>query len=86
MRMCNPNFLRALWPAFLIALAATGVLFSAVDPQDVLLFGHPLVASREAIYTVGLFVLWLICWLASALNLWLFGCRRDTDEDEELAA
>ncbi len=73
MRACNPNFLRALWPAFLVALPATALLFSAVNPREVMLFGAPAPISDLGMYTVTFFVLWLLCWAASALNLWLFG-------------
>ncbi|MDE2254245.1 MAG: hypothetical protein KGL42_08290 [Betaproteobacteria bacterium] len=82
MRACNPNFLRALWPAFLVALPATGLLFSAVDPREVMLFGAPAQISGLGMYTVTFLVLWLLCWVASALNLWLFGCRRDPQWDD----
>ncbi|MBW4047770.1 MAG: hypothetical protein HIU89_07510 [Proteobacteria bacterium] len=82
MRACNPNFLRALWPAFLVALPATALLFSAVDPREVMLFGAPAQISGLGMYTVTFLVLWLLCWVASALNLWLFGCRRDPQWDD----
>ncbi len=83
-RLCNPNYFRALWPAFLVALPAAGLVFSAVDPRAVLLFGQEMPFSRPAMYTVSFLALWLLCWAASALNLWLFGCRRaDTDWDDE---
>lgn len=83
-RSCNPNYFRALWPAFLVALPATGLVFSAVDPRDVLLFGQETSFSRLGMYTVSFFALWLLCWLASALNLWMFGCRRDSGWDDEI--
>lgn len=83
MRTCNPNYLRALWPAFLIAFPATALLFSAVDPRDVMLFGQPAAFSHLGMYTVTFLLLWLLCYSASVLNLWLFGCRRDPQWDDD---
>ena len=36
-----------LWPAFLVAAAATGVFFSLFDPQEFWLFGEHLEISRQ---------------------------------------
>jgi hypothetical protein len=82
MSKCNPNFFRALWPAFLVALPGTALLFSLIDPADVMVFGAPVEISRAAIYSIGFAGLWLLCWTASVLNLWLFGCRRDAANGE----
>ena len=83
MPRCNPNFFRALWPAFLTAIPGAALLFSAVDPRDMELFGTDVVLSRPAMYSLGFVLLWLLCWAASAINLWLFGCRRDSDADAQ---
>ncbi len=69
-----------MWPAFLVALPATALLFSAVDPRSLVLFGVPMTFSRIGAYTVGLFVLWLLCWATSVLNLWMFGGPLDDDD------
>jgi uncharacterized paraquat-inducible protein A len=53
-----------------------------VDPHEVVLFGVPSGASRLGMYSVSFLLLWLLCWAASAINLWLFGCRRETQWDE----
>ena len=39
--------------------AATAVVFSVMDPGELNFFGHPVEASRHAVYTVGFLVAWL---------------------------
>ncbi len=74
MRRCDADYLRALWPAFLVALAASGVMFSALDPVH-----HAPTALAHwppaLLYSLGFFGQWLACWTASALNLWLLARR-----------
>lgn len=72
-----------LWPAFLMGGAATAVVFSVVDPGDLSFFGHPVEASRQAIYTIGFLVAWLFCALSSGLTLYTMPIHlSDTDELE----
>ena len=75
------NYWRALWPSFLVALPAAALLFGSIDPQDLVLFGVPLALSRGGTYTVTFVALWLLCWAASVLNLWMFGHSADDDAD-----
>jgi hypothetical protein len=49
-----------LWPSFLTAVVATGVFFSAFDPDDLFPFGADLEVSRLGVYTVGFLLFWLI--------------------------
>jgi hypothetical protein len=49
-----------LWPAFLMATVAEGVFFSMIDPHELVVVGLHLADSREAAYTVGFFVFWLL--------------------------
>ena len=44
-------FIWVLWPSFLIAAIAEAVLFTAIHPEEILLFGAPLAISHEGIYT-----------------------------------
>lgn len=60
-----------LWPSFLAAGVGVGIIFSLVDPAELVVLGRPVHASRVAIYTAGFFVLWVICALASALSSFL---------------
>ncbi|MDH3560870.1 MAG: hypothetical protein OEN52_07950 [Gammaproteobacteria bacterium] len=49
-----------LWPSFLTAIVATGLFFSAFDPDDLIPFGADPEVSRLGIYTIGFFLFWLI--------------------------
>ena len=62
------NLMWVLWPSFLMAGAASAVVFALVDPLDVLFLGH-LQAGRLTVYTVGFFLFWLMAALSSALTL-----------------
>ncbi|MEC5218324.1 hypothetical protein RCH09_003293 [Actimicrobium sp. GrIS 1.19] len=60
-----------LWPAFLVAAAATGAFFSLFDPGDLLqLVGHTELPALAA-YTLGFFFFWLGCSLAGMLTYYL---------------
>lgn len=72
-----------LWPAFLMGGAATALVFSVVDPGDLSVFGHPIEASRQAVYTVSFLMAWLFCALSSGLTLYTMPIKlADTDELE----
>ena len=60
-----------LWPAFLLACALEVLVFALVDPGDLNWRGEALGASRQAVYTVGFFVFWLLAMGAGALTLLL---------------
>lgn len=60
-----------LWPAFLLASATELVVFALVDPGELHWNGEPLGLSRQAIYTLGFFVFWLLAIGSSALTLLL---------------
>jgi membrane protein DedA with SNARE-associated domain len=64
-----------LWPAFLVAAAANALFFTAFDPHDLTLFGAPVEASREVMYTLGFFAFWAIAVASSALTCYLGGGR-----------
>jgi hypothetical protein len=49
-----------LWPSFLTAVVATGVFFSAFDPDDLFPFGADLEISRLGVYTIGFLLFWLV--------------------------
>ena len=63
--------IRVLWPAFLVAGLAEGLLFTLIDPEDLIFFGHPVEASHEGVYTVTFFVLWALCALSSGLSVYI---------------
>jgi len=60
-----------LWPSFLIAAIAEAAFFSAIHPEEILLFGQPLAISNEGIYTLGFFVMWAFCAASSALTVFV---------------
>lgn len=57
-----------LWPAFLMSAVAEGVFFSMIDPQELTIVGIHLADSREAAYTVGFFLFWVLFSLCSGLT------------------
>jgi hypothetical protein len=58
-----------LWPSFLAAIIAEGLVFSLLKPEDLLLFGQPHQLSNEAVYSIGFFSFWAICAVSSALSI-----------------
>jgi hypothetical protein len=57
-----------LWPAFLVAGVADGIVFSLFDPQEMHLFGEPLELSRIGVYSIGFFLFWAFGAASSALT------------------
>ena len=57
-----------LWPGFLVAIPAVGVLFTLVDPADVHLFGRSFEGSRLGAYTIGFVFFWIVGAGCSALT------------------
>jgi hypothetical protein len=82
--MIRKNTIRVLWPSFLVAGVATGLLFAAVDPEDVAVFGHQLEASTEAVYSIGFLLFWALCALSSALTLVISPRRPEDDGEDDL--
>jgi hypothetical protein len=64
--------MQVLWPSFLVATAAVGLVFSMIDPEELVFVGIQLAESREATYTVGFFLFWALFALSSGLT-WLLG-------------
>lgn len=60
--------MQVLWPAFLMAIVAEGMLFSMVDPQELVIVGLPLADSRDAAYTVGFFLFWALFACSSGIT------------------
>ena len=74
-----------LWPSFLVAGIAEGLLFTAIHPEEILLFGEPIGISNEGIYTLGFFIIWAFCALSSALTVFVLqkpGDSAKTNLDE----
>lgn len=60
--------MQVLWPSFLMAAVSVGVFFSMIDPQELVFVGLHLADSREAAYTVGFFLFWVLFALSSGLT------------------
>ena len=60
-----------LWPSFLVAGMAEGLLFTVIHPQDLLFFGHHPDISDEGIYTIGFLMIWIFCAVSSALTAYI---------------
>lgn len=63
-----------LWPSFLIAGAASAVVFALVDPLDVAIFGY-IRLERDALYAAGFFFFWLVAAGSSALTFFMTPVR-----------
>ncbi len=63
--------LAILWSSFLVAIIAEGFLFSLFDPHELRLTGRQLELSPLAAYTIGFFIWWVFCALASTLSCYL---------------
>jgi hypothetical protein len=62
---------RVLWPGFVMAIPAVGIVFTLVDPEDLHLFGAPIEASRLGAYSVGFLFFWALGAACSALTCML---------------
>ena len=65
------------WPSFLMAALLEILVFALIDPADLAwLGGGRLDLSRQAVYTLGFLLFWLIISLAAGLSL-LLACMPD---------
>lgn len=64
----RPMLMIVLWPAFLMACAATGLFFSLVDPMELIIFDQRLQIHLTGVYTIGFFMFWLLGILSSGLT------------------
>lgn len=69
------------WSSFLVAGAATTVLFAFVDPADLPSAASPWWESRHAAYTIGFLFLWTMAALSAALALYLVGSKQPGPAD-----
>lgn len=73
--------MQILWPSFLMAALADGILFSMIHPQDVSLVHDYLADDPLAAYTFAFMGFWALFAASSALTLFLA-----QDRMRELAA
>jgi hypothetical protein len=72
-----------LWPSFVVAIAATGLFFSAFNPRDLVPFNLDLEVSPLAVYSIGFFIFWLFGILCGYGTLYftLVNCGASQRED-----
>lgn len=76
--------MQVLWPAFVGAIVAVGLLFSLIDPHQFHGFSVYLGGSREAAYTVGFLFLWAVFSFACSLTWFLASTeRRNRSENNQ---
>ncbi|MCP4277602.1 MAG: hypothetical protein GY779_14740 [Gammaproteobacteria bacterium] len=59
-----------LWPSFMAAIVATGLFFSAFDPNELYPFNLDAEVSTLGAYTAGFFVFWVLCATSSMITLY----------------
>lgn len=65
----RPRIIMAvLWPSFLMACVSSGMLFSLVDPVELVLLDNQLHLSQLGTYTAGFFLFWFLGTIASSLT------------------
>ncbi len=57
-----------LWPSFIMASIAVGVIFSLIDPGTLVVLGNSLELSNVVIYSIAFFIFWSLGAIASALT------------------
>jgi hypothetical protein len=57
-----------LWPSFLMAGIAVGIIFSLIDPDSLVVLGNSMEVRSMFIYSVGFFVFWFLGTISSALT------------------
>lgn len=68
--------LTVLWPAFVSAALAEAVFFSLFDPDELAHLGGTGL-SPMAVYSIGFFLLWTLCALASLMTYYLIAVPAD---------
>jgi hypothetical protein len=67
--MWSQRLMWIVWPSFLVASVLEMLVFAMVDPHDLNWFGQPVSLSRQAVYTLVFFVLWLAAMVSSTLTV-----------------
>jgi hypothetical protein len=57
-----------LWPAFLMACVSSGVIFSLIDPEELILLDQHFHLSSLGVYTLGFLLFWVLGCVASSLT------------------
>ncbi len=62
------RLISVLWPSFITSGVATGLFFTAFDPQELMIFSGQLEVSRIGAYSIGFFLFWLLTSTTCALT------------------
>lgn len=54
------RIIAVLWPSFLTSGVATGLFFTAFDPNDLMMISGQAEISRMGVYSIGFFLFWLL--------------------------
>jgi len=67
-----------LWPSFMIAIVATGLFFSAFDPNELYPYDLDIEINAVGAYTLGFFVFWALSALSSMMTLYfaITNCKK----------
>ncbi len=69
-----------LWPSFVAAGIGLGIVFTLVDPMELIVLGERVRASRSAIYSLGFFILWAIAAMSAAMSAFLLTGKHPGDK------
>lgn len=74
-----------LWPSFLVAIVASGLFFSAFDPDDLYPFGEQTEISRLGIYSIGFLLFWLVSAVSGIGTLYfaMTNCMRQRPDSRD---
>ena len=72
--------LSILWPSFIAAGIGLGIIFTLIDPMELVVLGEHVRASRGAVYSLGFFVLWVIAAMAAAMSAFLLTDRHPSNK------
>lgn len=74
------NVISILWPSFIAAGIGIGVIFTLVDPMELVVLGEHVHASRTTIYSVSFLLLWAIAAIAAGGACFLLTNRHPGDK------
>ena len=67
---CIQQSIAVLWPSFIVAIVASGVFFSALNPKDLIPFNLDIDISPLAAYSIGFLLFWIIAIVSSLGTLY----------------
>ena len=57
-----------LWPGFLMACVSSGIVFSLIDPEELVILDRQWHVSNLGFYTIGFLLFWALGCIASSLT------------------